>query len=288
MTLSKLLSLFYSNVSMSDSFILIISPHDMAITTSFKSRNITTGLPFSFVINDLENIIIDNSPLNTSMLNSENRISPTNFNFSLGLDTAAFPWMSWDSSAFSLHGTGPLSEGHHVLPITASAFFPNQHLSLRTNLTLNVFTSYFNISWLPPRHILPGSLLKFDLTPFSVSEARNDPEWTLSINGNSSTSWIAFDPARLSLEGTVPQNITDNLQITVVAQHTVHNLTNCIFLDLIVDQDGANTDRVKGKRLSHPTLGKVLKGVLGVGVAVLGVIVIVSVCFHVEIPVKYY
>ncbi|GJJ10870.1 hypothetical protein Clacol_005098 [Clathrus columnatus] len=257
------------NASVSDSFIFIVSPHDIAIISPFKTHNITTGTPFSLIVDDLDSILVDDLPYNmSSHLSYAGASSPQ---FSMVVNTSTSSWMSWDSAAFSLQGTGPQSEERLILPVAVSASFPDQHFSLNTHLTLNVFTSYFNSSWLPAQHIVPGSSLNLDITPFVISKARSDLGWMLSfVNYSSSMSWITFDATRLSLSGTVPKNLTDNLRISLMAQHLDRHLMNTITLDLIVDQDNVGTNQVGKARPTHFMSSKIFKRVLGISLVASG------------------
>lgn len=263
-----------SDAAVSDTFIFITSPHDLALVGSFRARNITTGLPFSAVIEDFERVILDDFPVNKTLFS--HTIPTSAVNFSLLVNTSTLPWASWDFSALSLSGTGPQSPGRYTLPVIASASFPNQHLNLATELTLNVFPSYFNTSWLPPQHIVPGSTFGVNLSAFTLTEARDDPNWVLSLDDSSTVPWVAFDPTRLFLNGTIPRDVDSNSRIAITARHMAHNVTNVISFDLVIDI--AQTHDAKGRRLSHVMSSLVLRRVLGacLGLAFVVIVALLS------------
>jgi hypothetical protein len=279
-----------SDITTSDSFTLIVSPHDLSVTGPLLARNVTANNTFSVVLDDWNGVQVDGAPPNSSTLTSTpdgeidpDQISPSDSaNLSLSLDVSSFPWLKYDVSSSTLSGSPPQSlagTSLHIIPASVRLALAQtgQILSVPTNLTLVIVPSLFSASSLPVLSAPPGTKIAFALTSFLTSggslpsnnHRRAEMSQNLSANVNFSATWnpqnvtwLTFDNRALMLSGTVPQNAPQNIEVMFMARDEAQGTASRTQMRIDVAQ-GSEDGNGRGI-LPKDTLRRKIKLAIGV------------------------
>ncbi|KAF8507707.1 hypothetical protein JB92DRAFT_2958450 [Gautieria morchelliformis] len=287
-----------SNITTSDSFTLIVSPHDLSVTGPLLARNITVNNSFSVVLDDWTGVQVDGAPPNRSTLiptvdgelDPDGISSSDSANLSLSLDVSSFPWLKYDVSSSTLSGSPPQSLAGTTLPIIPASVKlgltqSGQFLSAPTNLTLVIVPSFFSASNLPVLSAPSGTKIAFALTSFLTSRGslpssnhrRAEMSQNLSSNVNVSATWnpqnatwLTFDNITLVLSGTVPQNAPQKIEVMFMAQDETKGTVSRTQMRIDVAQGGG--DGI----LPKDTLRRKIKLAIGVVFGVAAAVILLA------------
>jgi len=261
---AKYLRVISANITISDSFTLIVSSHDLTISGPLLPRNVTTREPFSLLLDDFHGIKVDGLVVTPPADSSKHR----SFEISLTLDTHSLPWLTYDTKTRVLKGTPPSSNPTHEykFPVKVLVTFPDESLNVSTTLPFVIVSSLFTQPAFPTLSFHQGDNITYSLAPF----IKASPSWDLSASVEpKNTTWLHFDPHTLFLDGTIPSNAVMEVMLRFVGRDKGHSLaTNAHMRLKIIPRD--NFAGVKRSRSARS--GKTAGVVFGVIFAIVSVL----------------
>ncbi|KAG6891548.1 hypothetical protein C0992_004406 [Termitomyces sp. T32_za158] len=185
-------------------FALVVSEHELTMSTSPAILNITTETSFSisFVSElGLLGILVDGRPI------KENEIK------TLVIDTSEYNWLKYDVGSRILSGDPGNAALGQTFPLLVNIEAFNQ--TLRVPLGLEIVSSYFLTAILPPIQGIPGKMIEYDLKrDFSDVTKHEDDEVTVAYDSPKAEEWLLYHHESGKLAGTVPSDFKEQ-QITV-------------------------------------------------------------------------
>lgn len=193
-------------------FALVVSEHELSISTSPVILNITAETSFSIsLVSQLGmlGVLVDGRPLERSEIKT------------LMIDTSKYDWLKYDLGSWTLSGdpaNAMLGQTYQLL-VNLEAF--NQ--TLRVPLCLEIVSSYFLAAILPPIQGIPGEMIEYDLQrDFSDVTKHEDDEVTATFDPPKAGEWLLYHRESGKLSGTVPSDFKEQqIVITFTAYSSV-------------------------------------------------------------------
>lgn len=195
-------------------FDLYVASHEVSLSSSLPTINVTADAPFSVALNspaDFSGILLDGEPLKPADI------------VTLQVDTSFYgEWLQYDTSSRTLSGDAPKGDGKPTLLPVTIATTVNQ--TIETNVSLAIVPSYFSADPLQPVLIQVGDTLHFSLNEFfSNATKQDDVTLSASFDPEESTQFLTFDTSAANLSGTVPTNFSTSAHSHVTVSFTAYS-----------------------------------------------------------------
>ncbi|KAG8862130.1 hypothetical protein FRB96_002160 [Tulasnella sp. 330] len=247
--------------------------HSLSLEGDLVPINITANDPFTF---DLHSFDFKGLDLDGQTLSHQN-IS------AIDLDTSQYPWLAFNTTAWSLCGTAPIDLLHAPPPVLPmQVLVAGNTLNTTVNVTLSVVPSVFAASIITPFYAAPLSNVSFDLAQDwsnMTSASNSSVSITATFDPKDASQWLSFSPTSYVLSGVVPEsaNYTDLRVVFVATSSDTHATSTTSLIVKLNDSTSSGTGN-KGRNGFGVAQrrSRVLGGVLG---TIFGILLLILLFF---------
>lgn len=192
----------YGYADVKQTFTVVVGSHSFILQGPLPPINATAKDTVDYTI-----------PISGLMLDSE-RISSSNLTSVVANIPANASYLSYDSSSRTIRGTLPSelpSTDDLYIPVIFTSVFND---TIVTNVTLSIAPQLFSQSTLPDINITGGQYFSQSLATYLTSD---ETSYSAAFEPSNASSWLTFDNATKTIDGTPPINGEDVLvNITAV------------------------------------------------------------------------
>ncbi|KAN0060948.1 polarity establishment/cellular polarization [Thecaphora frezii] len=178
----------------SSSVVLVVSSGALTLSKPIAQINATAGFAFSHTLEAFQ-VLLDG------------RAPPSSAKFDIALDTAKFPWISYDAASRKVSGTPPADAAADETVATLQVplrISDSQQNALQINLTINVQPTVFTASALPDVAVQAGRHFEVELAQYVQSRTVDLTTVNVTFDPASAARWIHADAKSLKLTGEAP------------------------------------------------------------------------------------